>query len=355
MRLSVLSVGYPLAPAGLDTAGGAEQVLALLDRALVRAGHRSVVIAGEGSRTEGELIETRVPGRPLTAEVRTGAQRQHARVILQALARRSFDLIHLHSVDFHAYMPPAGIPALVTLHLPPSWYPRGVLHPSRPDTWLHCVSAAQARQCPSSPALLPPIENGVPVEQLGASIRKRDFAVVLGRICPEKGFHLAIDAAREAGVPLLLAGEVYGYEEHEEYFRRELLPRIDGKIVRYLGPVGFARKRRLLAAARCVLAPSLAPETSSLAAMEALASGTPVIAFRAGALPDVVEHGRTGFIVENAGEMAEAIRRVDLIDPETCRRTARQRFSADRMTDEYLDRYQWLARSGARTSTGAAN
>src|SRR5690606_1063450 len=132
---------------------------------------------------------------------------------------------------------------------------------------------------------LPPIENGVPVEALGARVRKRGFALALGRICPEKGYHLALEAAHRAGLPLLLAGAVFRYAAHERYFREEIAPRLDS-LRRFIGAVPLGRKRRLLAAARCVVVPSLVPETSSLVAMEALASGTPVVAFPVGALAD---------------------------------------------------------------------
>jgi glycosyltransferase involved in cell wall biosynthesis len=172
-------------------------------------------------------------------------------------------------------------------------------------------------------------------------VSKRDFALCIGRVCPEKGFHIALEAARQANIPLLLAGQVYPYEEHERYYRDEILPRLD-RTRRFLGPVGFERKRRLLSAARCLLVPSLAPETSSLVAMEALACGTPVIAFPSGALADIVEHGKTGFLVDDANEMAEAIARARSIDPETCRQAARERFSADRMVAQYLQVYQQL-------------
>lgn len=345
MKLSVLSVAYPLAPVGPGTAGGAEQVLGLLDAALVRAGHRSVVIACEGSTPAGTLIA--IPdarGGELTEAVHQRAQAAVAAAIERALSRWDFDLVHMHGLDFYGYLPLSGPPVLVTLHLPPTWYPEWIFALGRPRTWLHCVSASQQAACPESGLLLPYIDNGVPLERLRTRVRKHGFAVALGRICPEKGFHLALDAASRAGVPLIVAGEVYRYRGHEEYFRHEMLPRLNGGGHRFIGPVGLDRKRRLLAAARCLLVPSLVAETSSLVAMEALACGTPVIAFPSGALADMVEHGRTGYLVHDENEMADAIAVVDAIDPEACRRAARRRFSAARMTAEYLRLYRRLAR-----------
>jgi glycosyltransferase involved in cell wall biosynthesis len=342
-KLSVLSVAYPLAPVSPDTAGGAEQILALLDRALVCDGHNSVVVAAEGSRVEGRLLATPRSTGPLDHAARIAAEAWHRRQVRRAVERERFDLIHLHALDFHLYLPTAGPPALVTLHLPTAWYPEHVFRPHRPATWLQCVSRTQERSCPAGPALLPFIENGVPLEQFGRPVRKRGYALALGRICPEKGYHHALDAASLAGCPLLVAGEVFRYREHEEYFEQEIVPRLDGRARRFIGPVGLARKRRLLAGARCLLVPSRVPETSSLVAMEALASGTPVIAFPSGALAEIVEHGRTGFLVRDTAEMAQAIREADGIDPRDCRRAARERFAADRMVQQYLGRYQELA------------
>jgi len=349
----VLSVGYALAPVGPDAVGGSEQILAQVDRALVRAGHRSIVVAPEGSCVAGTLVATPPPPPVLDDAARAAAWAHHRCAIAGALERESVDLVHLHGLDFAAYLPPPGVPVLVTLHLPPAWYPPGALTPARPDCWLHCVSEAQQRACPPGVNLLPPIPNGVPVEALGAVRHaRRGFALMLGRVCVEKGFHHALDAAKLADVPLIAAGEVAGYAEHQRYYREEVVPRLDARR-RFLGPLGFSRKRRLLSAARCLLVPSTAPETSSLVAMEALACGTPVVAFPSGALPEIVEHGRTGFLVSDAREMADAIRAADTLDPEECRRAARERFSAEVMTARYLQRYADLAARPERRA-GAA-
>jgi glycosyltransferase involved in cell wall biosynthesis len=343
-RLSVLSVAYPLARVGRDTAGGAEQVLSLLDSTLVRLGHRSIVVAAAGSAVAGELIATPLAEGEITEAARREAHTRHRAAIRRALAEYPVDLVHMHGVDFHAYLPDGGTPVLVTLHLPPGWYPPETFGLGAPNVFLHCVSAAQQRACPAADHLLPFVANGVPLGSLGGPHARRSFVLMLARVCPEKGIHLGLDAAHRAGVSLLVGGEAYPYAEHRRYFADQIRPRLDRRR-RFLGPVGFARKRRLLAAARCVLIPSLAPETSSLVAMEAIASGTPVVAFRSGALPEVVEHGRTGFLVADEREMADAIEAVGSIDPEACRSAARARFSAEVMAHRYLERYARVLRA----------
>ena len=134
------------------------------------------------------------------------------------------DLVHLHGIDFLQYLPPAGVPAVVTLHLPPSWYPPAILSLERQETWLHCVSSAQRRDCPEADNLLPTIENGVPPVASFHPIRRRGFAVTMGRICPEKGTDTALRAARLARVPILVAGQVFSYEAHLRYFEEQVKP-----------------------------------------------------------------------------------------------------------------------------------
>lgn len=342
MSLRILSIPFPFAPVGADAVGGAEQIAAALDRELTAAGHESVVIAREDSRITGTLIALPRASADSNENARARTHREVRAAIARVLHERPVDAIHLHGVDCDAYLPPPGIPTLISLHLPLSWYADGVLHPGRPLTWLQPVSRHQAYNAPGGVRLLAPIENGVAENPFAPAARKRNFALALGRICPEKGFHDAIAAARAAGVPLLIAGEVFAWEAHRRYFDEQVAPLL-GDDARFIGAVRGARKQRLLAAARCVLIPSRAPETSSLVAMEALAAGTPVIAFRSGALPEIVEHGVTGFVVDDVPSMARAITQCECIAGQTCRDTARRRFPLRRMCDAYLDLYQRLA------------
>jgi glycosyltransferase involved in cell wall biosynthesis len=346
MTLTILQVAFPFAPVGPDAVGGAEQVLSLIERNLPRFGHRAMVAACAGSRTGSPLVETPLPAGPITEAVQDRVHAAHSGSIAAALRQHPVDLIHMHGVDFHHYLPPRGAPVLVTLHLPPGWYPPEIFRLQRPDTWLHAVSLSQHRACPPCPTLLPPVENGVPIEALRLPLSRRRFALVLGRICPEKNQHVALEAGSHAGLPVLLGGQVFPYEAHEAYWRDCVAPRLTRGPHRFLGPVGFARKRRLLNAARCLVSASLAPETSSLVAMEAMACGTPVIAFASGALADIVEDGVTGFLVRDVAEMAEAMGAVDRLCAETIRCTARNRFSAEVMLARYVALYERLAGQG---------
>jgi glycosyltransferase involved in cell wall biosynthesis len=347
MRYTVLHVAYPFTAVGEDSVGGSEQILTLIDRAMVRAGHDSIVIAAEGSKVSGTLIPSSPANSTLDSKVRKRGQHEHRRLIRDALSRYAIDLVHMHGLDFHQYLPEADTPVLATLHLPPDWYPDEIYRLKRPHFHLNCVSLSQERMCPDSSRLLPTIPNGVDIRRLQGRSKKRDYALALGRICPEKGFHFALDAAKQAGVDLLLAGEVSPYAAIKEYVRKKIMPRLDERR-QFIGPVGFNAKRRLLLQARCLLVPSTVQETSSLVSMEAMAAGTPVIAFRSGALPEIIEHGKTGYLVSNAQEMAKAIAAVDKLAPEECRKTAVRRFSEEKMVERYVQTYHRII---SRTST----
>lgn len=342
MNLTVLSVGYPFAPVGPGAVGGAEQILSRLDRALVAKGHTSCVVAPSNSRVYGQLLPIRSIGRLVDDDLRQMVYAE-LRLLLQAAIEQCHpSVIHFHGLDFYHYLPSGPLPVLVTLHLPISFYPPEIFCLERKKTFLHCVSHSQHRTCPPCPGLLPPISNGVPIPPSNGTPKKRNFALCLSRVAPEKNIHVAMEAARIAGVDLQIAGQVFPYSSHQRYFEEEIQPRLSERC-RFIGPVNDPDKWSLLASARCLLQPSLAAETSSLAAMEALASATPVIAFRSGALPDIVGDGRTGFLVDTVEEMAAAIGQIEHIDPEDCRRAARSRFALDHMLKDYFAVYHKLA------------
>jgi glycosyltransferase involved in cell wall biosynthesis len=338
----MLSVGYPLARVAENTAGGAEQILAILDEALVAAGHRSIVIAPEGSQCRGTLLPTSFPKRKLDPETKLQVYQEYRTVVQAALEQNSIDTIHMHGIDFLEYLPPAGVPVVVTLHLPLSWYPGRAFALARPNTHLVCVSESQKRNGPAAAGSCRVIPNGIRLEHYRPAPQKNNYVVALGRICPEKGFHIALDAASKAGFPLVLAGEVFPYEAHQKYFEAMIWPRLKEPHL-FMGTVGGRTKNELLAGARCLLVPSLVDETSSLVAMEAMACGTPVVAFRRGALCEIVEDGCTGFLVETPEQMAEAILDAAQLSSTLCRERAEGDFSAAGMIRQYFALYESLA------------
>ncbi len=350
MPLTVLSIAYPFAQVRPDTAGGSEQILLALDRALVRAGHRSLVVAQAGSRIAGTLLPTPVEPGQITEAQRVRVRRWHQANIDRVLATETVDLVHMHGIDFHEYAVRANVPVLVTLHLPPSWYPPSIWarppQPGQATMHLQCVSTTQRASCPAGFRDLPVVANGVCLPQRRLPRRARGFALALGRLCPEKNLHTALDAGTRAGIPVLIGGQVYPYPDHQRYFAEEIAPRLAAPANtvghRFLGLLGPARKRRLLRGAQCLLLPTLAPETSSLVAMEACAEGTPVVAFPSGAVPEIVRDGVTGFLVRDVDEMARAIGRAAEINPEICRQHARECFSEQRMIADYFALYDAL-------------
>ncbi len=345
MSLTILSVAYPLTPVGPNSSGGSEQILSMLDAHLTKNGHRSLVIAVQGSDIKGQLIPSPRPTTSeLNDEVRRWGQRAHQRLILETLNRYPVDLLHMHSLDFHTYLPASSLPTLATLHLPTDWYPRQIFQRPRRNFYLNCVSQSQHNTCPEGADVLPFVRNGIDVRSFAWKTRKKPFVLALGRVCPEKGLHLALEAARQAGVPMILAGELFAYREHLEYFKTEIVPRLDADR-QFIGPVGGTQKRELLATAKALLVPSLVAETSSLVTMEALASGTPVVAFRAGAIAELVDDGKTGFLVDDIGQMAAAIDKVDGLKAKDCRQTAESRCDQQSMVKSYLTLYRRLLTS----------
>jgi glycosyltransferase involved in cell wall biosynthesis len=333
---TVLSVAYPLFPVGPDSSGGAEQILFLLDREIVRSGGRSIVVGATGSTISGELVATASANGVMTDSTREQAHREHRAAIDTILRGQHVDVIHFHGLDFDNYVPETNVPMLATLHLPLAWYSPSALTQS--NVSLICVSQSQAAE-----SGFPVVPNGIDLERFGTA-EKQDFLLWIGRICPEKGVHIALEVAHALDMQLLVAGPVHAFESHKSYFDNQVAPLLDKRRL-YLGPVAGKAKADLLAAARCVLVSSLAPETSSLVAMEAISSGTPVIAFPNGALPEVVDHGRTGFIVDSQSAMAEAVSQLETISPEVCRSTATARFAADRMSRDYFNLYSSVVRS----------
>lgn len=355
--MRVLFVSYPLLPVSEESAGGAEQMLWTLERELHRRGYDTAVAACDGSSLSGRLIQT--GPQPAVTDALAEREAEHNSRVLQAIAeaRNSgapFDLIHDESGLFwRAGAAEIQEPVLATLHLPFDFYRAAALEDAPANVVFNFVSHAQrdsfaARQ----PHLreVKVITNGILLERLPFTTRKGDYLLWLGRICPEKGTHLAIEVAQRAGMPLVIAGQVYPFSYHQQYFEQQIAPRLSDSIS-FVERPDFAAKCDLLTDARALLMPTLIDETSSLVAMEAMACGTPVLAFCRGAVGEVVQDGKTGFLVETEDEMIAALGKLHEIDPQACRFRVEQHFSAARMASDYEALY---ARLLARNRTTAA-
>jgi glycosyltransferase involved in cell wall biosynthesis len=295
------------------------------------------VIAAKGSSVNGCLVATACADGEVTDELRGAAQRAHRNAIQCALETTDIDLIHFHGLDFHEYIPSDAPPMLATLHLPVNWYPPHIFH--IPQMTLNFVSHSQAAS--KLQVRWPVICNGIDLPRYRKHAKRDEFLLVLARICPEKGIDTGLRVAHRLGLDLVVAGPVHPFASHQAYFREQVKPLLDTRR-RYIGAVGREQKIDLLARAKCLLVPSSVAETSSLVAMEAIASGTPVVAFGSGALPEVIEHGATGFVVDSEEEMADAVGRISEISSERCRSVAAARFDVHRMVSEYMALYHRL-------------
>ena len=344
---SILFVAYPLLPVSDASCGGAEQMLWTLERELASSGIRTAVAACAGSRVHGELLCTgTAPQEPDQFENRQG---EHSQAVLEFCRTREFSIVHDKSGHFWPHAAQLDVPVVATLHLPRSFYPDGAFDSVARNVFFNCVSESQAESFGELPNFTGVVPNGIALDRFpfteSAQASKRDYLLWMGRICPEKGTHLALDAARRAGMKLIVAGAVYPFSWHRQYFQREVEPRLRaaGPMAEYVEAPPFAHKLELLRNARALLIPTLAAETSSLVAMEAMACGTPVVAFANGAVPEVVADGETGFLVKDVKEMADAVVRIDAIDPKRCRARVEERFSAARMAEDYQQLYRVVA------------
>jgi glycosyltransferase involved in cell wall biosynthesis len=322
-----------------EAAGGAEQILLALEREMVAAGHRTTVAASDGSLVAGRLLPTGGPAK--THDAYAERERHHANCVLEYLNAHSdeFDLIHDESGSFFRHAVRCSTPVLATLHLPHSFYPDFWFNHIPSNLYFNCVSHSQARRFADLPEMLGVIQNGIAYERFPFTAEKGDYLLWLGRICEEKAPHLAVAAAQEAGVPLIVAGQVYPFSYHQQYFEREIRPLL-GRGVQLVDSPLLEQKLELLSGARALLLTSTAEETSSLVAMEAMACGTPVVAINRGAFPEIVSHGDTGFIVYDVEEMVAAVELVGEISPAACRRRVEDGFCAKRMAEEYAALYR---------------
>lgn len=329
----------------------------MTQREIARRGTLTTVAASAGSRVSGELFSTGEPStQPDDYERRRAEHEDRTVEFVRRRARegRPFDLIHDMSGSFWRRAAEIETPVLATLHLPRSFYPPQSFQNVAANVSFNCVSHAQARSFADLNALTGVVPNGIALDRFtpdsGSGGERqphcREGLLWLGRICEEKAPHLALEIAAHAGLPITIAGQVYPFSYHQQYFEREVVSRLRRMTNATLVASPPAElKRRLLCEAQVLLITSQAEETSSLVAMEAAASGTPVIAFRRGALADVVSDGVTGFLVEGIDDAALALQQISQLSPAACVQHAQENFSASKMAEGYVRLYERLVRA----------
>jgi glycosyltransferase involved in cell wall biosynthesis len=335
MRIGL--VAPPWAPVPPHLYGGIELVVDRLAQGFVEAGH-DVVLFTTGDST------CPVPKRWLLDEaegVRIGFSVPEVRHVLAAYeSLRDVDLIHDHSVlgpilsDHYT-----ELPVVTTIHGELNGELRDIYERVATRVSVVAVSHAQRKPAPELP-IARVIHHGIDAADFPIGKGDGDYLLFLGRLSPDKGAGRAIDVARKADVPLLLAGKMREPWERD-YFEARVAPFLSEQI-QYLGEVGHARKLELLAGAQALVFPIRWNEPFGLVMIEALACGTPVLAFREGAAPEVVDDGRTGFICEDEAEMAEAVLKLDSLDRVACRAAVEGYFSTERMVNEHIELYEEL-------------
>jgi glycosyltransferase involved in cell wall biosynthesis len=335
--------------------GGTESVVHLLVEELVRQGHDVTLCASGDSITSARLRSCY----PVSLRTAEGIECpgvyawQHAALSLKDAD--NYDIIHNHSgedVMALSHLVP-GVPILTTMHC--------LITPDTRIVWDNyegyyaTISSSQHRGMPpiGGGTFAGVAYNGIDVESFPFQARKDDYLLFLSRMSEEKGPQLAVEVARRTGRRLVLAGKVD--HKDRDFFIDVVEPLIDGEQVTFIGEADGDRKRDLYRSAYCVLMPLMWDEPFGLVLAESMACGTPVIVFNRGAAPEIVEHGETGFLVDDVDEMAHAVSRIGTIDPAYCREHVKRRFDAPVMARRYVEIYESILQSHARAPQAAVS
>jgi glycosyltransferase involved in cell wall biosynthesis len=340
----------PIPPPGY---AGTERIVAVLVEELARRGHDVTLIGPGDSRVPGHLIPT------IEQSLWASGMRGDMTPYLQVTIERAwsvcdqFDVIHSHldTLSF-SFARHCETPVLHTLHgrLDMPGVPE-LLDEFR-EIPLIAISDSQRRWAPGN-NWVATVHHGLPLVDAPHETEPGDYLAFVGRVAPEKGIDDAIELARASGRQLRIAAKVHEDEE-ERLFAEVVQPAIDDGVVVYEGELATAERDELLAGAVATVMMGAWPEPFGLVAIESMATGTPVIARRAGALAEIVEHGQTGFLVDDLQEAQLAVREAAGIDRAEVRRIAVERFSVDNMVDDYEAIYRLVASGEVTGATAAA-
>jgi glycosyltransferase involved in cell wall biosynthesis len=324
--------------------GGTEWVVQQLCDGLTTRGHQVTLYASGDSHTGAELrsvFPAQIPefmGNPAFEARHSGFALAD---ILSRSGERAFDMVHDHSGFM--VVAAAGLlplpPVLHTIHSAFDEVTNGFYEQYQQAVAYNAISEYQRSMGPADMNWAGVVPNAIDLGVWPLQEEKDDYLLAFGRVCEAKGFHLSIEVARRTGRRLFMAGALQ--PQYADYFHDVIEPELDDQIV-FLGEVGDPQRRELFANAAAFLFPILWPEPFGLVMIEAMATGTPVIAFRNGSVPEVIDDGVTGFIVEDVDQMVEAVGRVHQIEGATCRSAVKERFTVDRLVTDYETLYARL-------------
>jgi glycosyltransferase involved in cell wall biosynthesis len=320
--------------------GGTERVVSFLTEALVHQGHEVTLFASGDSVTNARLV----PVCPSSLRLDTRCIDPYAHLIraIEMVFRNAgaFDVLHFHIDYFHFPLSRRhAVPAVTTLHGRLDIPDLTPLYQEFPE--MPVVSISDSQRAPLSWInWQATVHHGLPVGHYPFYAEPGRYLAFIGRISPEKGIDCAIEIARRAGIKLIIAAKVDPADR--EYFATVIKPMLKGRYVEYVGEIGEAEKGEFLGNALALLFPINWPEPFGLAMIEAMACGTPVIANRNGSVPEVVEQGVTGFIVDDINAAVRAVEQVGSLSRLRCQQEFKRRFTADRMARNYHAVYRKL-------------
>jgi glycosyltransferase involved in cell wall biosynthesis len=320
--------------------GGTERVVAYLTDELVRQGHQVTLFASGDSETAAELVACAPKALRLDESVVDPIAHQILEIERVAAMAGRFDIIHWHLDYFHYPLSRRlAVPTVTTLHGRLDLPDLQPLYAEFTDAPLVSISNDQRAPLPNV-NWVATVHHGMPADELVPHEAPGDYLAFLGRISPEKRADRAIEVARRAGMPLRIAAKVD--DADREYFESEIEPLLEAEHVDFIGEIGPERKTEFLGRARALVFPIDWSEPFGLVMIEAMACGTPVIAWRSGSVPEVVEDGVSGFIVDSIEESVAAAERLGEISRRGCRESFERRFTVERMARDYLEVYERL-------------
>lgn len=324
--------------------GGTERVVAYLTDELVRQGHQVTLFATGDSTTTAELVACAPQALRLDERVVDPIAHQILEIERVASMREAFDVIHWHLDYFHYPLSRrVRVPSVTTLHGRLDLPDLQPLYAEFDDVPLVSISNDQRAPLPNV-NWVATIHHGMPVDELIPHDAPGEYLAFLGRISPEKRADRAIEVARRAGLPLKIAAKVD--DADRDYFATKIEPMLEAQHVEFVGEIGPERKNEFLGKAAALLFPIDWSEPFGLVMIEAMACGTPVIAWRSGSVPEVIEDGVSGFIVESIDASVAAVGRLHEVSRHGCRASFEQRFTADRMARNYVEVYERLIARG---------